>query len=1098
MYKWTYDTGFNFVFDLSTTECTDGLLAETNEAEDNKLRFEILQQLVDNGAAIAEGVSFTVPAENIYSIDFADWIQLGLPDIYPYKIALNSDGALRRPDFRFRLVFCDFWPGGEVFSVKLNGPLIRLNDYEYILTPEQYTLVKETQRFNSLAETLQPQDHELLRVYGRVKKAAEAAEAELHQYIINENVLELDTFSIDVNYENEVLEVRPLIAPDNTVDNNDPTNSDTNEKFLKTFDRNLKIKEVYTLAGEGAVRTRVVVGPEAQSELKKIKTEYRKITDAKQQELFLRQTAKFLDPEIVDFEVVYSDRVIEIGVFKPKYYPFVSAYKSEWIPGIIREKNGVKTKVEIKNKNTLAEFKAVINEAEKENKQTVNFKGIEIDLQDAKRYFDFAERQLSQKDKRQKTVENRESGERVLVIMENAEENIFRPDGAQLIETGNFSFESVEGLKQGLELKDYQVEGVTWLQTLHRNDRNGGLLADDMGLGKTLQVLYFIEWLVRSKKLTKPILIIAPVALLENWEEEYNKFFPERTYPVEHLHNAGWLSKVPTAEVMDRLEKAAVFLANYETYRNYQLTLGAVDYAAVILDEAQRIKTPGTIITNAVKAIKSDFHIALTGTPVENSLVDLWCIVDYVAPGLLGSAKEFAKKYDRPLSKPETDIQALTDELRSRIGTFLCRRLKKDVLKHLPHKEEYYDDYRVTMPDIQMHRYKLELELAKGETPITSGEQTKQHILKTIRNLKYISEHPYLVEYDVLKFETDELIKTSAKLIATIDICDKIKSNGEKVIVFSDSKPVQAMLRKVFRDRYLLNCSIINGDTPAASVDKKNGRLSRQQTIRKFSESTGFNIIIMSPLAAGVGLNVTSANHVIHYSRHWNPAKEQQATDRAYRIGQEKNVHVYYPFAVADGFQTFDETLHGLLSRKKNLAEGALFPTERIEVSQKDVIDGLFGHSNNDDDFVRENPLRITDLDKIAADKFEAAIGAIYKKQGFDVDLTPYAGDSGADVVALKADSCCLIQCKRSSGAVDGRAVQEIVTAKRLYENRYGETFELCVVTNSVLTQGAHQLARENEVIVFEREQLSRLLDTNKILLSEVYLVERERRNTLI
>jgi SNF2 family DNA or RNA helicase len=1091
MYKWTFDNGFKFDFDIinHTISTNEPQPAQHNNDDLIQIR-DILQELVDNSAATRDGNEYFLPTENIYGIGFSEWIQLNLPDMYPYSVFLSSDGALRRPEFRLRLTFCDFWPGGNTYSHNLEGPLITVNDYQYMLSPEQYSLVKEYNHFNSLVKKVSFDESEQLKAFAKVKTAAKSANAFLHDYIQNENIVELDRFGIDINYQNDILEVRPVLVAPETWNN---VNIDQNLLFLKTFDRNNRVKEVYSIPFENSGRTRVVVGKPAQVELTRLKNEYRKISSVKQQELFLKQPASFMDPEIVDFEVVYSDRVLEIAAHKPKYYPFVCPYKSEWLPGIVCEKDGIKTNHIIRHKDDLKELKIAIDEAESERCETITYRGESIDLPDAKRYHDFAVRQLNQPDKRLKTIDEHHSSEKVLVIIENAEENSYQLEGARLIENVNYSFEEVEGLQVGVALKDYQMEGVTWLQTMQRNNRTGGLLADDMGLGKTLQVLYFIEWLIQKHNVTKPILIIAPVALLENWEEEYLKFFPKSSYPVDRLFNSRWLSKFPDEDVLIRLNKPTIFLANYETYRNYQLTLGAVSYAAVILDEAQRIKTPGTMITNAVKAVKSDFHIALTGTPVENSLVDLWCIVDFVAPGLLGSAKEFAKKYDRPLSKPETNIEVLTDELRRKIGNFLCRRLKKDVLQHLPEKREYYDEFRIQMPEAQLNRYKLELELATGSIQLSNNENDKQHILKTIRNLKHISEHPYLVEYDVLKFETDELINTSAKLIATINICDKIKSLNEKVILFTDSKLVQAMLRKVFRDRYLLNCSIINGDTPAASVDRKDGRLSRQQTIKKFAHKQGFNIIIMSPLAAGVGLNVTAANHVIHYSRHWNPAKEQQATDRAYRIGQEKNVHVYFPFAIAEHFQSFDETLHGLLNRKKELAIGTLFPTERIEVSQQDVIEGLFGATKVDVSSVKEKPLTITDLDKLSPDVFEAAVGSLYKKQGYDVDLTSYSGDFGADVVALGDDCNYLIQCKRSSGKVDNKAVQEIVTAKNYYERSYGLSFELIVATNSFVTQGANQLALDNRVFIVDRVELSKLLIGHEIFMSDIQTLERTR-----
>ena len=166
---------------------------------------------------------------------------------------------------------------------------------------------------------------------------------------------------------------------------------------------------------------------------------------------------------------------------------------------------------------------------------------------------------------------------------------------------------------------------------------------------------------------------------------------------------------------------------------------------------------------------------------------------------------------------------------------------------------------------------------------------------------------------------------------------------GEKVIIFAERKDTQAMLQRVCRKHFGLTPRIINGDTPSIGSRQSMNKMSRQNTIDEFQRKQGFNIIIMSPIAAGMGLNVTAANHVIHYSRHWNPAKEQQATDRAYRIGQEKDVYVYYPMAVSQKFKSFDETLDELLSRKSALASSTIFPTERIEVNREELGNMLVG-----------------------------------------------------------------------------------------------------------------------------------------------------------
>ena len=318
----------------------------------------------------------------------------------------------------------------------------------------------------------------------------------------------------------------------------------------------------------------------------------------------------------------------------------------------------------------------------------------------------------------------------------------------------------------------------------------------------------------------------------------------------------------------------------------------------------------------------------MTGTPVENSLLDLWCIMDFCVPGLLGNAKEFASKYQTPLKNSDTDLITLGNDIHNKLGIFFMRRLKQDVAKDLPQKIERKES--IEMPLIQENEYmEIVNQYNKGIQP---------NMLLTLMGIREVSEHPYLHNSTLLAHETNDLVETSARLLATIFFLDNIKEKQEKVILFAERKDSQKMLQRIVAERYRIIAKIINGDTP--SVSSKNNdpnKQSRQESIDDFQTVSGFNIIIMSPIAAGMGLNVTGANHVIHYSRHWNPAKENQATDRAYRIGQTKDVFVYYPMAVSKSFKSFDETLDELLNRKTSLASSTIFPTERTEVTQEEL-----------------------------------------------------------------------------------------------------------------------------------------------------------------
>ena len=391
---------------------------------------------------------------------------------------------------------------------------------------------------------------------------------------------------------------------------------------------------------------------------------------------------------------------------------------------------------------------------------------------------------------------------------------------------------------------------------------------------------------------------------------------------------------------VDRLRTAKLVLTTYETVRDFQLDLGLIPWAAIVIDEAQRIKTPGTLVTNALKALKTDFRLALTGTPVENSLMDLWCITDFVAPGYLDSAKNFNRDFCRPLEHPDTDIRALGEQVRERIGVHLKRRLKAEILEDLPEKHIHVEECQQEMPPSQAERYLAALQSAQESE--STGPQSRNRILRVLPQLRDISDHPLLADSQWEQVPTPELIAQSAKLLVTVQILEEIAHVGEKVILFAERRKTQHLLKRVIQERFgLADISIVNGETPGSTQRANSMKMSRKQAVDRFQATSGFNTIIMSPLAAGVGLNITEANHVIHYSRWWNPAKEDQASDRVYRIGQTMPVHIYLPMATHPDFQTFDVILHELLERKRQLSQGTLFPTERAEVTPLEILTRL-------------------------------------------------------------------------------------------------------------------------------------------------------------
>ena len=400
------------------------------------------------------------------------------------------------------------------------------------------------------------------------------------------------------------------------------------------------------------------------------------------------------------------------------------------------------------------------------------------------------------------------------------------------------------------------------------------------------------------------------------------------------------------------------------------------------------------------------------------------------------------------------------------------------------------------MPTVQLDRYKQEIEMANNSE--LEGVEKRNQKLKSLWAVRDISDHPYLLENQILNFTSDELINSSSKLQTTVGILADIKSKNEKVIVFADRRETQKMLQKVVYDTFGIFTSIINGDTPTTKQLEGKSKLSRQQTIDRFQEEEGFNVIIMSPIAAGVGLNVTKANHIIHYTRHWNPAKEEQATDRAYRIGQQKDVYVYYPMAIfpddmkdeeGNIMKSFDEILDTLLNNKKALASHTLFPTEQAEITPDELFGNIFGTKTESKPKVQT----ITDIDRLNPNLFEATIGALYNKQGFEVYLTPYSNDKGVDVVVLKNGENYLIQVKQTKSLVGNEAIQEICTAKKYYEDKFKEQFKLLTITNNDYSSSATILAKSNDITLLNRGHLENLIANNDITIQDINKIESQR-----
>lgn len=508
-------------------------------------------------------------------------------------------------------------------------------------------------------------------------------------------------------------------------------------------------------------------------------------------------------------------------------------------------------------------------------------------------------------------------------------------------------------LREDVRLKDHQLAGVAWMQHLFSlaPDRcRGALLADDMGLGKTLQILCLIAAAKQADPSLPPALIVAPLSLLENWRQEVEKFLKPGSLRLLTAYGEG-LSKlrVPRSAIDEQLKKeglvrflkpgwcsdADVVLTTYETLRDLEFAFAKERWSIMVCDEAQKIKNPNTAMTRAAKKQQVTFRIACTGTPVENSLTDLWCLFDFVQPGLLGALNEFGQKYRRPIEAETEEERAKVEELRSLIAPQILRRMKVDVAKDLKRKIVDDDCRQLKLSTFQRSLY---LSAVDGFMRAKDGEGASpfSNHLGLLHYLRVISTDPQRVgAADGVPELMSSYRMKAPKLDWLMDALASIQSKGEKAIVFCEFKQIQRLIRHYVQAGFGVVPDIINGDTSATAGHVA----SRQKRIEAFQSRPGFGVIILSPIAVGFGVNIQAANHVIHYTRTWNPAKEDQATDRAYRIGQERDVYVYYPVVGADDFKTFDVKLDELLTRKRALAGDMLNGTGDLGPRDFDLSD---------------------------------------------------------------------------------------------------------------------------------------------------------------
>jgi HJR/Mrr/RecB family endonuclease/superfamily II DNA or RNA helicase len=814
----------------------------------------------------------------------------------------------------------------------------------------------------------------------------------------------------------------------------------------------------------------------------------------------------------------YSGRIERIGTEKPYYSPFIAKKREEdgWFPENVvpmvvytpegeTESTGVPVTTE-----ALQELIAATEEARAKGLEYVSVPWLEkpMKVADASRIAqtfkevneDISGGTFKPSANPELTAKEVPKKAKTLVLRANISAVEYEEKRRSALRAVPAAPEVSQSLNPRFPLLPHQLEGLAWLQHLYRlkdeQQVRGALLADDMGLGKTLQLLAMMVWMQELNPQIEPMLVVAPLSLLENWKSESEKFFP-RALSILTAYGESLASlRLPREAIDRRLREedglvkflrpgwrgnARVVLTTYETLRDLEFSFANERWSLMICDEAQRIKNPVAMVTRSAKKQNVGFKIACTGTPVENTLADLWCLFDFIQPGSLGALNDFGQRYRRPI-EAKTDLEKnRVEELRERISSQILRRTKKQVAKNLKAKVPHLVELPIS--NQQRSYYAKAIDEFSKRRDQNSRSPFKNH-LGLLQYLRLICTDPKPHGLTVFRAEPIAGYKANApKLDWLIKVLVDIRAKEEKVIVFCEFRNIQRLLQHYIGEALSFKADIINGDSVGAASHAS----SRQKRIDAFQKRPGFGVIILSPMVAGFGLNIQAANHVVHYTRTWNPAKEDQATDRAYRIGQEKDVHVYYPVVKADDFKTFDVKLNELLEYKRSLAEDMLNGSPDIapgDFSLQDMV------PQSDAESIDER-ITIDHALRMEWRMFEGLAAALWQKQGYDlVYCTPPSSDQGVDVVAIRGTEGVLVQTKTSASEghkLGWDTIKEVTGGAAYYKRRHpGVEFSKVGVTNQFFNAQAKELADLNEVRLLEQNDLATLLGSYPISLLEV------------
>ena len=1041
----------------------------------------IIRELLNEPGVSETNQGIFVPDNIIANADISatQLTAIGLPPLCPFRIKLTCDKPIADQNAKIKLT----WLGANysIPAVTRSGTLLSTGGKRFLLRNPLVSMIDAVDLVNSSLTV-----DERIRCFSNLCQVISSIS---DQIIIPDNfkdmvIYQATALGIQTSSNEDGYTFRPELLGDIPSDNDDEApkrvsllNRIEKVRFEKRIGEaqllgNVEARPCYVLGRN----TYVVLDVGVQAALKVV-LEISKSDRNTRREFFDDKMAFFM-PELekvgADGSVIeFSDRVLGVELWDRGGVLGGSDSDSQWFPNsdattfTFRDASGAS--IVLPNDDIDATIDAIRKAYDAGQKHIkINGNDIEIDesvIENLERIAILKSPEKSQKD-------STSSPERTQYFYVKPKDNLKELSYVQTtLAHRNLELTNTLGLIN--KPQEHQNQGIHWLQQSYMSGMRGVLMADDMGLGKTFQILAFLRWLKLVRKNPTSILVVAPKTLLGNWLDEVSLHLsgdglgqPALLFG-KHLRDyklsEGKDIKL-AKEVLDvnKIKSADWVLTTYETLRDYQISLARVRFDVIVFDEAQKIKETGAMVTEAARSQNAaSLRILMTGTPVENSLMDLWTLFDVAWPGRLGYSgyefqKEFIKNKDADLSL----IRKLLSEPTMRDGEvippLMLRRMKEDV-SDLPQK------HIIVMPTV------MPQEQADAYSRIVQARESQRlNMLSALQAARNICLHPDLqAEINYADNNSiNQFIGRSARLITTFQILDKIYKQNEKVLIFVDLRRAQSVLAEIIKTRYQLDYPpyVINGET---NIEK------RDQIRRGFQKRRGiFEALLLGPKSAGFGLTLHAANHVVHLNRWWNPAVEDQCTDRAYRIGQDKEVFVYLPIAkhpdpsiVND---SYDLVLDEMLKRKRRTSSDVI-STVQFDNSDVSNFYGRVFREHDDSAY----------FDNMDWKRFEDYVINQLIDAGFMTNKTPHSGDAGADALGILGNDpqkSVVVQVKHRSkgklGIVSQQEVLQVLQARESYKYNHATPF---LVTNGTVDAKGYSAAKWHGIKIIDHSNLRSL-----------------------